>query len=82
MESGENCDRCGEPIAQHGSLFRGASVLHVVFTAISFVLHYPVTSKRKFKPRYCKDCVGLYNLYFAGFLGVLVVFVFVLAVIV
>ena len=82
MKPAEHCDRCGEPIAQRVALLRGASALHAVFTAIAFVfVVFPWRSERKFKPNYCKDCVGLYNLYFAGFLAGLAVFVFVLAVI-
>jgi len=45
-------------------------------------LNYPFRSERKFKPNYCKSCVGLYNFYFASFLGVLAIVMFVLVVIV
>jgi len=78
----ERCDRCGEPIAERVALLPGASALHVVVTAMSQLLNYPFRSERKFKPNYCKSCVGLYNFYFASFLGVLAIVMFVLVVIV
>jgi hypothetical protein len=71
----ELCDRCREPIAERAALLPGALELHAVVTVLAGV-------ERKLRPSYCRDCAGLYNFYFAGFLGGLAVVIFVLAVIV
>lgn len=79
MKSPELCDRCSEPIAERVALLPGALALHAVATAVAWLRYW--RTERTFSPNYCKDCVGLYNFYFAALLGVLAVLILILAVI-